>query len=251
MNTDLISDLVITRVCSVATMYTLANKKAKRNNRPRWAIISKFEGETVYTANGRRLLSDLDHVIMLPKGSSYEWECTKSGHYCCVEFECDKELDSPLFFSAQNGQSILRSLKDLECRRNLRSGMFEMESIRDLYSVILDLAKDNRRYIPNHKRQKIQPTIEYISQNFEKNIKNDTLASIAGMSTVYYRKLFTEVMGVPPITYAKQLRIEKAKEMLKSDYITLTDIATSLGYSGLYDFSRDFKKHTGVAPSKY
>ena len=71
------------------------------------------------------------------------------------------------------------------------------------------------------------------------------------MSTVYYRKLFTEVMGVPPITYARQLRIEKAKEMLKSDYITLTDIATSLGYSSLYDFSRDFKKHTGVAPSKY
>jgi len=58
-------------------------------------------------------------------------------------------------------------------------------------------------------------------------------------------------MGVSPITYAKQLRIEKAKEMLKSDYGTLSDIAQSLGYSSLYDFSRDFKKHTGVAPSKY
>ena len=59
------------------------------------------------------------------------------------------------------------------------------------------------------------------------------------------------MMGISPIAYTKQLRIEKAKEMLKSDYGTLFDIALSLGYSSLYDFSRDFKKYAGVAPSKY
>jgi len=48
-----------------------------------------------------------------------------------------------------------------------------------------------------------------------------------------------------------QFRTEKAKEMLGSDYGTLSDIAQSLGYPNLYDFSRDFKKHAGVAPSKY
>ena len=77
------------------------------------------------------------------------------------------------------------------------------------------------------------------------------LATITGFSTVYFRKLFTSMMGVSPITYVHRFRIEKAKEMLKSDYGTLSDMAQSLGYSSLYDFSRDFKKHTGVAPSKY
>ena len=68
---------------------------------------------------------------------------------------------------------------------------------------------------------------------------------------MYFRELFTKTVGVSPIAYARELRIKKAKEMLKSDYGSLTDIAQSLGYSGLYDFSRDFKKHTGVAPSRY
>ena len=58
-------------------------------------------------------------------------------------------------------------------------------------------------------------------------------------------------MGTSPIVYTRRLRIEKAKEMLRSDYGTLSDVAQSLGYASLYDFSRDFKKHTGVTPSKY
>ena len=59
------------------------------------------------------------------------------------------------------------------------------------------------------------------------------------------------MIGESPIAYVKRLRIEKAKEMLGSDYGTLSDIASILGYASLYDFSRDFKKQTGIPPSKY
>jgi AraC-like DNA-binding protein len=153
----------------------------------------------------------------------------------------------------KNGEKILRLIRELEHKRNLRNELFEMESIRDTYSIILGIirASSADKYVPSVKYGKLQPAIDYILQNYNKNITNDTLASVSGISTVYFRKLFSEIMGVSPITYVKSLRIEKAKELLKSDYGNLTDIAYSLGYSSLYDFSRDFKKHTGTAPSKY
>jgi AraC-like DNA-binding protein len=62
---------------------------------------------------------------------------------------------------------------------------------------------------------------------------------------------FHQETGTSPLKYVNALRIEKAKEILKSDHERLSDIALALGYSNLFDFSRDFKKHTGVAPSKY
>lgn len=47
------------------------------------------------------------------------------------------------------------------------------------------------------------------------------------------------------------MRIKKAKEMLKSDYGSITGIAESLGYLNIYDFSRNFKNHVGISPSEY
>ncbi len=68
---------------------------------------------------------------------------------------------------------------------------------------------------------------------------------------MYFRKLFAATYGTLPIAYVHQLRIKKAKEMLMSDYGSITEIALSVGYASVYDFSRAFKKHTGVPPSRY
>ena len=123
--------------------------------------------------------------------------------------------------------------------------------MRDFYSLLLLLIKtDGSKYTPSSKKEKIIPAIEYISANYSKNITNDTLAELCGMSTVYFRKIFTEAMKTSPISYAKSVRLEKAKEMLKSDYTTLSDVAEAVGYTSIYNFSRDFKKHTGFSPSK-
>lgn len=249
---DILSNLVITKVCLAATMYSPQHRASKRNDRERWAIIIKYEGETVYCSNGKYFVSNLNHIIILPKGVSYHWECTQAGHFSIVEFECEQTFHEPISFNVKHGDKILKCFRDLEYKRNLRSPMYELESMKEAYSIILQLVQANEeKYIPSSKRQKLQPAIEYISQNYGQVITNDLLAYVSGMSTVYFRKQFTEVMGVSPIAYVKKLRIEKAKEMLQSDYRTLTDVAQSLGYANLYDFSRDFKRHTGIAPSMY
>lgn len=54
-----------------------------------------------------------------------------------------------------------------------------------------------------------------------------------------------------PINYIHKLRINKAKEMLASDFASISSVALSLGYANIYDFSRVFKKHAGTSPTKY
>ncbi|MBQ9098764.1 MAG: helix-turn-helix transcriptional regulator [Clostridia bacterium] len=252
MNANILSNMVITKVHSVSTMYTPQHRKAKRTDRQRWALVIKYEGETVYTSNGKSWLSDANHIAILPKGCSYDWQCTRAGHFSIIEFESALTCCEPFTVFVKNSERILKLFRELEYTRNLQAPMMEIESIWHMYSIILALAQgESEPYAPLEKQKKIAPALEYISQHYDHNMTNDQLATLTGLSTVYFRKLFTQIMGVSPISYVHDLRIQKAKEMLRSDYDSLSSVAQSLGYLNLYDFSRDFKKHTGVAPSKY
>ncbi|MBQ4528493.1 MAG: helix-turn-helix transcriptional regulator [Clostridia bacterium] len=252
MNLSILSDLIITKVYSATTMYTVKNTKTKRNNRPCWAIVIKYEGETIYTVKNKDYLSDINNFVILPKGCSYDWHCTKSGHFSIIEFESEPVFDDIIALHVKNSEKYLKVFKELEYKRTLKKQMYEIESIRDTYSILLMLIQSvNTKYLPAEKINKIDPALDYIAKNYNHNIKNDVLANLCNLSTVYFRKLFTKTMGTSPIAYVHELRIKKAKEMLKSDYSSITDIAQSLGYLNIYDFSRAFKKYTGISPSKF
>jgi len=67
----------------------------------------------------------------------------------------------------------------------------------------------------------------------------------------YLSNLFSEVEGVTIEKYFIAQKIEKVKELLKYDELTLSQIADKLGYSSVAYLSNQFKKQTGLSPSFY
>lgn len=252
METDFLPKMIIKRVLGASTMYSESGGVFRWTDRPNWAMVFKYEGETVYTVGTRQVVSDKRGMVMLPKGLSYEARFTKSGHYCIIEFETDAACESILQFPLRNADEILGLFKKAEYQRNLGRPMAEIEGIRCAYAVILKLAEEAARvYTPSDSRRRLFPALDYMAKNYTRKLRTDELAALAGLSPDYFRKLFSRTYGVSPVAYIHALRIRKAKEMLMSDYLTITDIAISLGYENIYDFSRCFKKAVGVAPSAY
>ena len=252
MNTNILFDLSINKINAVFSIYNEKNAGTKRKNRPCWAIVLKYEGETIYTCNGKKYISNLENMVILPKGSTYEWICTKPGRYYTIEFESDISCDTIFSFKIENGEKILQLYKETEYKRTLKQEIYKLETLRNVYSILLlVLQASQQKYTSTKKQEKIAPAVEYISNNYYLSIKNDDLAAHVGLSTIYFRKLFTEIFGTSPISYVHKLRIRKAKEMLKSDHKSLSEIAIALGYANISDFSKMFKKITGLSPSNY
>lgn len=252
MNNEVLSNLIIKRIHSISTMYTEKQANVSRQNRPLWALVIKFEGETVYTSGGKNYISNLNNIALLPKGSNYDWCCKECGHFSIIEFECEKSCPDIFTFNVKNGEHFLKTIQKMEVNRTLKKTGYMLDEMHDLYGLISSLLKSSdTAYISSDKKQKITPAIEYIAKNYNKHISNDELATVSGLSTVYFRKIFKETMGDSPINYIKYIKIKKAKKMLQSDYSSITDIAYSLGYNNVYEFSREFKKHIGVSPLNY
>ena len=252
MSVDILSNMVITRIHSATAMYTSGGTRIKRSERSCWAIVHKFEGETVYVSGQKRYVSDRAHLVILPRGCAYEWTCTRSGHYFIIEFESDSSHTEPLSFFTEESERIHTLCRALEQKRLSKHPLRDLESIRDTYSILLLLLEENnKKYLSGEKKQKLLPALDYMTKHYNQPLSNDMLADLAGISTVYFRKLFTQLYGVPPISYMHALRIKKAKEMLKSDFGSIGDLALTLGYKSIYDFSRAFKRHTGLSPSEY
>ncbi len=249
---NILSNLMISKVYSATTIFTGENTVTERRDRPCWAVLIKYEGETIYRSNGKKHISNAENMVILPKGSNYLWQCVKAGRYSIIEFESDLKIDGIFSFPIKNSEKMLSKFRSVEQKRLTKKSLYQMESIKETYSIILELLRSSEQiYTPSGKEQKLLPAIEYIRLHYAEKLINDLLADICGISTVYFRKLFTEVYGTSPINFVIDMRIKKAKEMLRSDYSSITDIAFSLGYLNIYDFSRDFKKHTGISPSNF
>jgi AraC-like DNA-binding protein len=252
MDTNVLNNIIVKKINSVLNIHTKVNRLVRRKDRPYWAVIIKYEGETIYFNKGKQFVSNLENMIILPKGSCYDWQCIKEGRYFAVEFDCDLSCDDIFSFPISNSDKFLQLFNEINQAHTIKKPTYKMEIMKKLYSILLLLLQQKQpKYIPSYKQNKIAPSIEFILNNYNQKITNEMLADISGLSVVYFRKLFTETLGISPIAYVTNLRIKKAKEILSSDYDSLADVAVALGFADIYDFSRSFKKHTGLSPTNY
>ena len=254
MFVDSVSNLTITKILSA---HRLKNSPigvtTYRNDRSGWAVALKLQGKTVYTAEGKDILSDSTHPVILPKGCDYSWICKEAGECLIIEFDADIK-DSTIFsFEIVDNSTIINAFLKIEKSINKQKPYSQLECFNQLYTILLFLAKSAAKDPSHPKKEKIlNPATKYITENyFDGNITNAFLAELCGISTVYFRKIFESTYGVSPIKYLHNLRIEKAKAILHSDFESIEQVATSVGYNSIYHFSKMFKQYTGTTPTEY
>jgi AraC-like DNA-binding protein len=81
--------------------------------------------------------------------------------------------------------------------------------------------------------------------------KVEDLASEVGMSRTTFAERFKARVGLPPLEYLIRWRMTIARNALKADSESLSDIATAVGYESETAFSSAFKRVCGQSPGRY
>lgn len=93
--------------------------------------------------------------------------------------------------------------------------------------------------------------VRYIDAHLTEGCTLQQLAAEMNMHANYLGQIFKKETGKTYTTYVTELRIEKAKEMLDSKVLSISEIASLLGFNDYFYFLKTFKRVVGMTPKQY
>ena len=97
----------------------------------------------------------------------------------------------------------------------------------------------------------IRQAMAWMEERLAMSYSVEEAASVVTMSVSAFHKRFLREVGFTPAEYRTRRRIHKAKEMLRRDPVSITEVAYVLGFSTSQYFATVFKKYVGLSPRQY
>jgi AraC family transcriptional regulator len=100
-------------------------------------------------------------------------------------------------------------------------------------------------------KEAVERTVKMMRENLGEPITIDDMARTAMYSKFHFTRVFQRATGVSPGRFLSALRLEKAKQLLLSTSLSVTEISYQVGYASVGTFSTRFKNSVGLAPTEF
>lgn len=97
----------------------------------------------------------------------------------------------------------------------------------------------------------VSKALQYIKMNYDRGIHCNDIACKIGVHPKYLTRLFNQHLGVCVQKFLCTYRMDKAKELLNKNFLSISEIAYSVGYKDPLVFSKAFKREVGASPKEY
>jgi two-component system, response regulator YesN len=181
-----------------------------------------------------------------------------------------KQIETEKYFSGQEIFSLIKHICEMYLIL-LRNNQIQIQngeefydkfcihanrcsSIQQLFQYLSVMIGESLDVIIEDKKQvdtkPIRLAKQYIQQNYMKNISLAEVSSFVGFNSTYLSTLFKK-NGNNFVDYISEVRMNKAKELLRETNLNIAVICEQVGYNDLKHFTNSFKKNTGIKPNEY
>jgi AraC family transcriptional regulator len=232
-----------------------------------WEFYFQERGETSWEAGNRAFKVGPGDLLAIPPHTVHRLlrRCDVRHHFFFAAIDLDKVLSrrpslSPQWLrprpfelkSVAHLQSSFRQLNQEICRH----GAFRCLGLQlttdyiliEISRMLLDKSRA-RSLATSHPA--VRRALSLLDNAYQERWLLRDLARASGVSSHHLAEIFTKEIGIPPHRYLLNLRIERAKEVLRQDNVPITDLAISLGFASSQHFARAFKLATGVSAKAF
>ena len=183
-------------------------------------------------------------------------------HLCLRRFEAEALIKKPSYenvdrtlihilrsYCAQIGAPLSEAMY-----MDLFTKMEAADELKTKMSLVLTEAEtirqnQSQQYQGSH--PEIRAAIEYMENNYKKDLSLSEIAAYTGLSDNYFSNLFKKETGEGITSYLNRIRIRHAEELLRDSGIRVYEVAEAVGYKNASYFTTIFKKVTGQSVSEY
>lgn len=267
------------RVFALSERYELSREGAQRvNGRDCLKVQFRLEGQASFRFDNRRLLelAPYEAAIVLD-GSDVEKDChVKPGVTSTIMLGCDAEFLSRYFdgdcsdlppqirqFLSSNSMnfycaslpmtpSMVAAAHALLVSTHtgvIRRAYFQAKIVELLCDMFQVLGGNTAaETTPSRVVAQLESVRERIHQQFSLPLTVPELAHAVGTNESKLSRLFRERYGMPVYEYLRTVRLNRARELLRSPDYSITDVALMVGYEHPANFATAFRRQFGVSP---
>ncbi|KLU55017.1 AraC family transcriptional regulator [Paenibacillus sp. VT-400] len=248
---------------------------------PQYELNYVTEGEQRMMVNGTLYIQKAGELLLIPPGSVHSSQSHngKGFTYFCMHFDIDDQLFLSLLarikqvrFSAdspvtQQIEPVLRKLMssaDDETANTMVQRMQLQSAVFELFGHLWEAVSQEAAQWFTDGQEKIELAHQIrnrlqglMSQQFKQGHESkghygiDDIAAELGISSSHCNRVFKQVFGQSPRAVLSQLVLHEAKLLLGNPKLSVQNIAVMLGYKDIAHFSRQFKRWSGMSPSRY
>ena len=239
---------VITKFNSLFISRDREGRKAKYIDRKYSCFIITLKGKIRFSYEGGELVAEAGRPVFLPRGLTYFNECLETAESYGFNFQTLNSYTKPLFLSPVSEELTRKIYEEIraECfSSSLESSISVLARLYALAAVLLRGCGEEGREHPT-----IEKATDFMRQYCDRpSLTVGDVAKHCYISEVYLRKLFEREANTSPFRRMTEIRMEKAKVLIEEKR-PLKEVAASVGYADVFQFSRAYKRHFGYPPSK-
>ena len=162
----------------------------------------------------------------------------------------DHYVEGPKFYMTPEMQAIVDQVFNIQYEGKAKMMFFRSQMTSLLAHFFGQLSMMSEETLPSDERERLEHAKEILTENLEDPPSLSELSRRIGLNTFKLKKNFKELFGVPVFKYLQNERLNKAHDLLRSQDITVQEVAWDVGYDSLSSFSNAFSKKFGFRPSE-
>ena len=184
----------------------------------------------------------LEYIVLGIEGLELTIPGSEEAQYCIYSFPEHNDVLTCM-------QRVLQEMQDRRPQyQTICLAYMDIIMVQLMRNASVSVTQTQSRFPANRQCASVR---QYIDQHYKESITLDLLAEKVSINKYYMAHAFKNEYGVSPINYLIACRIREGKRLLAETDLSLSQIASVLGFSSSSYFSQSFRNAEGTSPTEY